>query len=436
MLIRSPFPPLPQLPATNTHNILFRTPERLGFGDYVMYIDAVTGQQWTRYDLVKRIYDAMTALRKDTSQGGLGLTSSNVEYCTLVHALLRLTVPSALFSSYATVRELTHYFERAKPTHIFVHVALFGRLQSVAQEHGFPDSRIFIIDGYIYSVSNHRTLGSMVGNVHCQNLVQEPVREAGKNALAYSVFSSGTFGLPKAVMVSHGNINFALQAGASVFMEAAQRKPSPPKFHPINACATFNYYLLPRWNLDLAITAIERHRITTVTAIPSVIYALQSSPKFKTIDSSSIVSISSGGAYLPPILANKMPSLVKTADISGGYKVSGLQVSPTEVEDIILEDPSDIVSDAAVAGIHLPTAQTADDRVPRAWVVLTPQGKKLSEKEAEAHIISWGQKNLSKYKWLRGGIEFVSEITKNPTGKVLRQLLTERYEAKNVTTKL
>ncbi|KAG8695131.1 hypothetical protein FRC09_009371, partial [Ceratobasidium sp. 395] len=39
----------------------------------------------------------------------------------------------------------------------------------------------------------------------------------------------------------------------------------------------------------------------------------------------------------------------------------------------------------------------------------------------------WMQGQLSKPKQLRGGIEVVKEIPKNPTGKVLRRVLQERH---------
>lgn len=38
-----------------------------------MYIDAITGQQRTRYEFVDRMYDIATALGADKSKGGLGL---------------------------------------------------------------------------------------------------------------------------------------------------------------------------------------------------------------------------------------------------------------------------------------------------------------------------------------------------------------------------
>ncbi|KAL1670922.1 hypothetical protein EV122DRAFT_285574 [Schizophyllum commune] len=45
-----------------------------------------------------------------------------------------------------------------------------------------------------------------------------------------------------------------------------------------------------------------------------------------------------------------------------------------------------------------------------------------------AALHTWTRARLSRHKWLRGGIEVVGEIPKNPTGKVLRRVLVERYE--------
>ncbi|GJJ15940.1 hypothetical protein Clacol_010219 [Clathrus columnatus] len=109
-------------------------------------------------------------------------------------------------------------------------------------------------------------------------------------------------------------------------------------------------------------------------------------------------------------------------------KVSGLQVSLTEIEQTILSEPSRIVSDVSAAGIQLPTARTSDDRAPRAWIVLNSTGKALKQEEVKEQINSWVQERLSKFKWLRGGIAIVDSIPRNPTGKALRRTLVE-YEA-------
>jgi len=60
-------------------------------------------------------------------------------------------------------------------------------------------------------------------------------------------------------------------------------------------------------------------------------------------------------------------------------------------------------------------------------VVLTPAGKNAGEKEVVTALDAWVKENLSRFKWLRGGIEVTEEIPKNPTGKVLRRVLQENY---------
>ncbi|KIJ26177.1 hypothetical protein M422DRAFT_192574 [Sphaerobolus stellatus SS14] len=553
MYIRSPFPPLPPLPDTNCYNFLFRTPDRLALEDYVMYIDAVTGRKVTRYQFIERIYDCMTALGTSQDKGGLGLgndcvvgilSDNCIDYCTLIHALLGLTAPFALFSSYATPHELKHFLNRSKSTHMFVHADLLEKFLSVAREEDFPFENIFVLDGKVTSGLKFRSLDNMITEVRRNQLPKEPVRAAGKDTLAYLVFSSGTSGLPKAVMISHGNLIASMFQTMIMMMEVAKVKPPPPDFHPVTLGFLPIYHsyglhglclrpplrpstivIFPRWDLDLVLSSIPKYRITTLLAIPSVIHTLLSSPKFANTDLSSVVAILSGAAYLPPSLQRKIGNVVKTASLSEGYgmseatlsvvgnlpteglmkgilhvssnigilfpgveavilrpdgthclpdepgdlyvkgtnvalgywndseatkstfiangwlktgdrfrvtskgmfyfedrekdtlKVSGLQVSPAEIETTILAEPSNIISDVAVSGVQLPTARTSDDKAPRAWIVLTEKGKKLSEDQAKTIVADWVKKCLSKYKWLRGGVEIVDEIPKNPTGK-------------------
>lgn len=71
------------------------------------------------------------------------------------------------------------------------------------------------------------------------------------------------------------------------------------------------------------------------------------------------------------------------------------------------------VEDAAVIGI--PNERTGE--VPKAFVV--KKDKTLSQE----HINTYMKKYVAPFKLLRGGIEFVTEIPKSASGKILRQKL-------------
>lgn len=106
-------------------------------------------------------------------------------------------------------------------------------------------------------------------------------------------------------------------------------------------------------------------------------------------------------------------------------KVSGMQVSPVEIENTLLAQPDKLIVDVSVAGVS--GGRISDERVPRAWIVLSPAGMALGEKEVMARLDAWVQAQLSRYKWLRGGIACVEMIPKSPTGKVLRRKLVDEY---------
>ncbi|KAK6509514.1 hypothetical protein TWF481_004254 [Arthrobotrys musiformis] len=95
-------------------------------------------------------------------------------------------------------------------------------------------------------------------------------------------------------------------------------------------------------------------------------------------------------------------------------KTSGYQVAPAELEAVLLEHPD--VADAGVIGI-----KWADNERPRAYIVRNAGSKVTSE-----DIKKYMSKVCSSYKQLTGGIVWVDEIPKNPSGKILRKVLRER----------
>ena len=79
MLHTSMYPPMPaDLPKTNAHNLLF-PPELINSErDFVAHIDALTGQQRTRKQVIQRVYDGATALGSPVSVGGFGIKKGEI----------------------------------------------------------------------------------------------------------------------------------------------------------------------------------------------------------------------------------------------------------------------------------------------------------------------------------------------------------------------
>ena len=95
----------------------------------------------------------------------------------------------------------------------------------------------------------------------------------------------------------------------------------------------------------------------------------------------------------------------------------GFQVAPPELEGVLLDHP-DIV-DCAIIGLKL----NPDFESPRAYVVRR-SGSNITEEDVKKVITT----NLASYKALTGGVVFIDEIPKSPSGKILKRILREQVE--------
>ena len=98
-------------------------------------------------------------------------------------------------------------------------------------------------------------------------------------------------------------------------------------------------------------------------------------------------------------------------------------MSPAEIEETLRDEPTGLLNDVTVAGVQSPGARTSDDQSPRAWIVLSDKGRRLGEARAKKEIEAWVKQSLSKYKWLRGGIRFVDQVSSGSEGFCLTMLI-------------
>ncbi|KAI6088484.1 acetyl-CoA synthetase-like protein [Hypoxylon rubiginosum] len=105
-------------------------------------------------------------------------------------------------------------------------------------------------------------------------------------------------------------------------------------------------------------------------------------------------------------------------------KVKGHQVAPAELEAHLLSHPS--VHDCTV----IPVPDEGSGEVPKAFVVKSASAASKLDDEISKEIHAWVEAHKARYKWLKGGVEFIEIIPKSPSGKILRRLLKDKEREK------
>ena len=134
--------------------------------------------------------------------------------------------------------------------------------------------------------------------------------------LACLPYTSGTTGRPKGCMLTHRNV-LATSTGGIAWSGATSEGVGLgvlPMFHLTGMQASMNQViqlgaasvLLARWDRDCAAQLIERHRVTSWTAITTMVVDFLSNPKLAQYDLSSLQRIGGGGAAMPEALAARI----------------------------------------------------------------------------------------------------------------------------------
>jgi len=173
-----------------------------------------------------------------------------------------------------------------------------------------------------------------------------PRRALDTNAMAGILFSGGTLGTPKGIMLSHRNfIADAMQLAAWVRLEDGDRiLAALPLFHGFGLGALANagfmtgcrVILVPRFTAEIAAKLLRKKRPTMIAGVPTIYEAMSRDPNFRRADLSCLKAAFSGGDALPAPVKERFERAVAarggSAKLLEGYglteAVTGVTVMP------------------------------------------------------------------------------------------------------------
>ena len=517
MIFRSPYPDV-VIPDVPLNTFALRHADRLA--DKAALINGVTGRTLTYGQLTAAIDRTAAGLASRGFRKGdvFAIYAPNgLEYAVAFHAVATLGgVVTTINPAYAA-DELTHQLVDSGASYLLTAPDLMGKASDAAMRAGIRDIVV---------------LGEAPGGVSFAALAlsgHAPVVKIDPHSdLVALPYSSGTTGLPKGVMLTHGNLvaNVAQIAACETVSETDTLIAILPFFHIYGMTVVMNFGLaagatlvvLPRFELESFLQTLETYGVTYAYLAPPIILALAKSPVVERYDVSRLRVVVCGGAPLGPEVAQACrerigclvkqgyglteaspvthvgpadPECVKPgsvgmllpnteakivdpqsavelepdaqgeiwvrgpqvmrgyrnrpeataamldrdgwlhtgdigcADRDGHFfvidrlkeliKYKGYQVAPAELEAVLLAHPA--VADCAV----IPSPDEMAGEVPKAFVVL--KGAATAE-ELMGHVAA----RVAPYKKIRR-LEFVDQIPKSGTGKILRRVLVEQERA-------
>src|SRR4051812_18326705 len=156
------------------------------------------------------------------------------------------------------------------------------------------------------------------------------VTDQGHTDLAGIFYTSGTTGFPKGAMTTHEN--FLSNVETCLRCLGLPREPrttliSVPLFH-VTGCnsqllvvtaVAGRSVIMPAFEVQAFLRAIEDERIDVLTTVPAIYWLALQQPGFTDVDTSSVVSLSYGGAPIAPDLVHRIQQAFPTARVGNGF---------------------------------------------------------------------------------------------------------------------
>ncbi|XP_037050002.1 4-coumarate--CoA ligase 1-like [Bradysia coprophila] len=284
--------------------------------DKTCFINGATNEKWTYKDMLEQ-----TSLLARVLYGAgirqndvVSIVSENrFEFPAIVFGAFYLSAIVAPINTTYTERELKHSLQLSKPRFVFTAPSTADQTLKVCKKLKFVER--VIVFGRDKLQSNAISLHDFIQKYEKKdfNVEKYVAQRVSRDQVAYIANSSGTTGMPKAVLITQMNIMSIVQGMRDTINLAKQflgdnivGSSVAPWFHSmgffamiINACsrdATFVF--LPKFDNESFLRCIQEYKISTVSVVPPIMVFLAKSPLVDKYDLSSLISIACGAAAL------------------------------------------------------------------------------------------------------------------------------------------
>lgn len=408
------------------------------------YTCGVTGASRTAEDVAQRVDFLARGLAKnvgfDPNDGTawdrvVAIYALNtIDYIPVTHAIHRVDGIVTPASSAHSASELEHQLRSSGAKALFTCTPLLSTALKAASAVGIPKEHIFLLPlPETPSEESFKTIEDLIE----EGKILPPLELAawtpgqGKRQVAYLCYSSGTSGLPKAVMISHYNViactlmihtfESVTRAQDNIDTQVALGLLPFSHIYGLVVIAHIAQYrgdeiiVLQRFQLDQLLAAIQKFRIEQLSVVPPIIVQILSNQdKCQKYNLDSVRLVFSGAAPLGGETIQKLLELYPKWRISQGYGLT--EASPavfhTSEADPVLGSSGSLLPGAKVKIIDQHGAEVTSYETPGELYVQAPNvvlGYLHNEKaNAETFV------HRDDGRWLRTGDEVL--VRKSPRG--------------------
>ncbi|KAK4649251.1 uncharacterized protein QC761_117270 [Podospora bellae-mahoneyi] len=359
---------------------------------------------------------------------------NTIDYLSVLHSVHRLSGIATPANVAYSAGELEHQLRSSGAKALFTCVPVLETALTAAKAVGIPDDKIFIMDAPVHSkklpyktVDDLIQLGQSVPEL-------EPlkwVKGQGERQVAFLCYSSGTSGLPKAVMISHKNV-IANTMQFCIYDSVSREKLGVETQTALGLLPFSHIYglvviahssvwrgdgviVLPKFDLTEYLQAIERFKINYLPLVPPIVIRMLSSRDIlKKYDLSSVRLLFTGAAPLGKETAEELLKIYPTWHVGQGYGMteSATVVCTTSEHDIHQGTSGSLVPGTRAKIIDQDGKEITEYNKPGELLVQSPSITLgyLNNEKATAEAYVWDEDG----RWLRTGDEVI--VTKAPSG--------------------
>ncbi|KAL2170852.1 hypothetical protein VTG60DRAFT_4339 [Thermothelomyces hinnuleus] len=359
---------------------------------------------------------------------------NTIDYLSVLHAVHRLSGIATPANVAYSASELEHQLRSSGAKALFTCAPVLETALQAAKAVGIPEDKVFIMDlpnqtqkSPFKTVDDLVELGRSLPDL-------EPLRWVkgqGARQVAFLCYSSGTSGLPKAVMISHRNV-IANTMQYCLFEDVSRKKFGIDNQVTLGLLPFSHIYglvvvahsatwrgdeviVLPKFELTDYLRAIERFKINHLLLVPPIVVRMLSSKDLlKKYDLSSVRMIFTGAAPLGKQTAEEVVRLYPNWRLGQGYGMteSSTVVCSTSEHDICPGTSGSLVPGTRAKVIDQDGKEITEYGKPGELLVQSPSVTLgyLNNEKATAEAFIWDEDG----RWLRTGDEVI--VTKADSG--------------------